>query len=343
MAKLRGLFDEQIRLEKISKLRDPLERLNSYIDFEFFRKLLESALSKETDKSKGGRPPYDVVLMFKIMILQRYYNVSDDAIEYAILDRLSFMRFLGLGINDQVPDAKTIWLFRDNLTKLGLIEGLFKHLDKQLDKDGIIVHKGKIVDASITQVPIQRNSREENKGLKEGKTPQDWSNNKIKQKDVDAKWTKKNNTNYFGYKNHIKADSKTKIITAYKVTTANISDGDIVSELLSKKEDGGQPFYGDAAYNNKKLVKFYKKIGVINRTNKQGYRDHQLTEKERQQNRKKSKVRCRVEHVFGFLVNTMRSKYLKYRSLVRNAAAIGLMNLTYNLFRLVQLKVGLSK
>ena len=277
------------------------------------------------------------------MILQRYYNVSDDAIEYAILDRLSFMRFLGLGLNDRVPDAKTIWLFRDNLTKLGLVEGLFKQLDNQLDKDGIIVHKGKIVDASITQVPIQRNSRHENKQLREGEIPGEWSENKIKQKDVDAKWTRKNNTDYFGYKNHIKADSKTKIITGYKVTTANVPDRHIVRELLNKREDGGQPLYGDAAYNDKKLCEFYDTVGVINKTNVQGYKNRKLTQWERKQNRSKSKVRSRVEHIFGFMANSMRSKYLKYRSFVRNEAALGLINLTYNLFRLVQLNIGLSK
>ena len=184
MAKPRELFDEQIRLEKISKQKDPLERLNSYIDFDYFRKPLRKYFDKEVDRSKGGRPGYDYVLMFKILILQRYYNLSDDSIEYAILDRLSFMRFLGLGINDPVPDSKTIWLFRDKLSQGGMIEKLFGQLDKQLDKDGIIVHAGKIVDASIVEVPVQRNSREENKDIKEGQVPEEWeeNENKLRQK-----------------------------------------------------------------------------------------------------------------------------------------------------------------
>ena len=114
MSKSRGLFDEQFRLEKLTKKQDPLKRLSSHIDFEYFRKPLEAFFYKDKETDKGGRPAYDCVLMFKMLILQRYYNVSDDAIEYAVLDRLSFMRFLGLGINDNVPDAKTIWLFRDN-------------------------------------------------------------------------------------------------------------------------------------------------------------------------------------------------------------------------------------
>ena len=186
MSKVRGLFDEQIRLDKLSKKLDPLEQLSRHVDFEFFRKPLVKALGKTDDKSKGGRPAYDYLLLFKILILQRYYNVSDDAIEYAILDRLSFMRFLGLGINDPVPDAKTIWLFRDKLTTGNMVEKLFAHMDNQLDKDGVIVHKGKLIDATIVEVPIQRNSRDENQQLKEGTIPEDWEENKLRQKDTDA-------------------------------------------------------------------------------------------------------------------------------------------------------------
>lgn len=343
MSKSRGLFDEQIRLEKLTKKQDPLERLSSYIDFEYFRKPLEKVLIKGHDKGKGGRPPYDSVLMFKILILQRYYNVSDDAIEYAILDRLSFMRFLGLGINDPAPDAKTIWLFRDTLTKKGLIEKLFKILDKQLDKDGIIVHEGKLVDASIVEVPIQRNSREENDKLKEGDLPEEWNENKIRQKDTDAKWTKKNAQNFFGYKNHIKADTKTKLITGYAVTTANTPDKAVIKDLLNKKEDGGQFLHADSAYSSKELEELYKKKGVISKVNQKGYRHKSLTAKQQKANTRKSKVRARVEHIFGFMSNTMNRMYLKYRSFIRNAAGIALMNLTYNLFRLVQLNVELKK
>lgn len=343
MSKSRGLFDEQIRLEKLSKKEDPLEKLSSHIDFEYFRKPLQKALIKDTDKAKGGRPAYDVVLMFKILILQRYYNVSDDAIEYAILDRLSFMRFLGLGINEAVPDAKTVWLFRDKLTKLKLVEQLFKDLDKQLDKDGIIVHKGKILDASIVEVPIQRNSREQNNQLKEGNVPEDWSENKERQKDTDAQWTKKNFQNYFGYKNHVKVDSETKLITAFKVTPANVADKYAVDDLLDKKEDADQPLYGDAAYSSSELEELYRKKDIISKVNRKGYRNKSITQKQQNDNSKQSKVRARVEHVFGFMANSMNGKFLRYRSFIRNQIAIGLMNITYNLFRLVQLNIELRK
>lgn len=343
MSKTRGLFDEQIRLEKLSKKQDPLEQLGKHIDFEFFRNPLEKFFDKDNDPGKGGRPAYDCVLMFKILILQRYYNVSDDAIEYAILDRLSFMRFLGLGINNPVPDAKTIWLFRDKLTAGGMIEKLFGHLDKQLDKDGIIVHKGKLVDASIVEVPVQRNNRDENKKLKEGIIPEDWDENKLRQKDIDAQWVTHNGKNYFGYKNHIKADGKTKLIIRYKATTANVHDSEVIVELLDKKEDSDQTVHADSAYRSDAIEKICSKKNIESCIHEKGYRGHPLTKRQQQRNKKKSKTRARVEHIFGFMTNSMNKMYLRYRNFVRNEAAIGLMNLTYNLFRLVQLKIEVKR
>ena len=262
-----------------------------------------------SDNSKGGRPAYDYVLLFKIAILQRYYNVSDDGIEYAILDRLSFMRFLGLGINDAVPDAKTIWLFKDKLAKGGVAQKLFDALDRQLDKDGIIVHKGKLVDASIVEVPKQRNTRQENEQIKNGEVPDDWNTHKRRQKDMDAQWVKKNGRNYFGYKNHIKADSKTKLITGYKVTTANIHDSEVIAELIDKKEDGGQTLHADSAYRSECIEAMCKSRGIHSRIHEKGYRNNPLTTKQLKRNKRKSKIRARVEHIFGFMTNSMNQMF----------------------------------
>ncbi|MFN8808794.1 MAG: IS5 family transposase, partial [Cyclobacteriaceae bacterium] len=216
----RGLFDEQFRLEKVSKQNDPLEKLQAHIDFEFFRKPLEDYFKKDivTGENKGGRPPYDYILMVKIVILQRYYNLRDDATEYAILDRLSFMRFLGLTLSHPVPDAKTIWNFKNELAKGDMVNKLFKKLDNRLDKEGVIIHEGKMADATIVETPCQRNSREENEQIKAGEVPKDWKENpnKLRQKDVDAAWLKKNGEIFYGYKDHIKADTKTKLITDYE-------------------------------------------------------------------------------------------------------------------------------
>lgn len=186
-----SFFAEENRLQKLSKLGDCLERLK-VIDWESFRPTISFVLIRER-KSNAGRPPYDCILLFKTIILQRLYNLSDDQTEYQINDRMSFMRFLGLGLEDKVPDAKTIWLFKDTLTKTGIIDQLFFEFNQMLEERGIITHKGTIVDATFVDAPRQRNSRDENKKIKNGEIPEEWEKmpHKKYQKDSDARWTKK--------------------------------------------------------------------------------------------------------------------------------------------------------
>lgn len=333
-----GFFDQDIRLSKLSKLGDPLEKLNKGVDFELFRSLLEEKLTSQA-KGKGGRPPYDYILMFKVLILQRYYNLSDDQVEYQINDRMSFMRFLNLSIADDVPDSKTIWHFKERLTDLEVIEPLFHLFLEELEKLGLIVNEGKIVDASFVEVPRQRNSREENKQIKEGKTPGSFEGNPYKkaQKDTDARWTKKNNTNYFGYKNHVKTDAKSKLITKYKVTDASVHDSQAIDQLLDEK-DKGEDFYADSAYGGTKQKETIREKGMINQVCEKGYRNKPLTEEQKAGNREKSRVRSRVEHVFGFMEGSMNGMYLYNIGKKRIEAAIGLMNLTYNMHRKLQLQ-----
>ncbi|HEY9006204.1 MAG TPA: IS5 family transposase [Ohtaekwangia sp.] len=340
----RGLFDEQIRLDKLTAQNDPLVKLVKHIDFEFFRKPLENHFQAGKNRNQGGRPAFDYLLMFKILILQRYYNLSDDNTEYAILDRLSFMRFLGLTITDRVPDAKTIWNYRNELMKAGLVEKLFKLLDSTLDKKGVILHEGKMVDASIIEVPIQRNTPEQNEQIKKGEFPEDWKDHeaKISQKDVDARWYIQKGKSYYGYKNHIKADVKTKLITGYEVAPANVLEGDVLPFLLDKS-DRGQKLYGDKAYYQKDNEELLASKGIISRIHAKAYRYQKLTKQQQADNKRKSKTRARIEHIFAFMSNSMNRMFLRHRSINRIETSVGLMNITYNLFRLTQLNVNLSR
>ena len=192
MAAQAGFFDAEDRLRALSAAGDPLERLNAVVDFELFRAELEAAL-RRCDRSRGGRPAYDAVLMFRVLVLQTLYTLSDDAAEFQIKDRLSFMRFLGLGLHDRVPDAKTIWLFREQLTRAGAIKELFASFDAHLKARGHLAMSGQIVDASIIAAPRQRNTEAEKTAIKEGRIPEDWASqpNKLAQKDRDARWTLK--------------------------------------------------------------------------------------------------------------------------------------------------------
>ena len=236
--KQRGFFDENDRLTELSKLGDPLEKLNKYINWEDFRGKLKKAFEKEA-KGPGGRPPFDYVMMFKILILQKLNNISDDAAEYIIKDRLSFQRFLGLSLCDTVPDAKTIWHFREVLKETKVLEKIFNLFVKQLEEKKIITYSGSIVDASFVEAPKQRNTRDENKEIAEGKTPKEWllkkNVHKNSQKDTDARWMTKNKVRHYGYKDHIKIDKKSKIITKYRVTNAAVHDNQELKNLIDKK------------------------------------------------------------------------------------------------------------
>jgi len=330
-----GFFDQDLRLSKLSELGDPLERLAEGIDFEIFRDLLETKLTRESI-GKGGRPPYDYLLMFKIIILQRYYNMSDDQVEYQINDRMSFMRFLNLTISDDIPDSKTIWHFSERLTELGMAKELFDLFTKELERLNLVVNEGKIIDASFVEAPKQRNSKEKNKQIKEGKGSELWNDqpNKKSQKDIDARWTKKNHQNYYGYKNHTKVNNKSKLIDDYVVTDASVHDSQTIDALLSET-DKGQEFYADSAYVGQEAI--LKKYDLIDKVHQKGYKNKPLSEEQKQSNTEKSRVRVRVEHVFGFMENSMGSMNYRKIGIGRAKTVIGLMNLTYNMFRKIQL------
>lgn len=330
-------FDEEDRIEIISKSGDPLEVLNRVIKWEMFRSVLTAARSKE-DAGKGGRPSYDVVMMFKILVLQRLYNLSDDQTEFQINDRISFMRFLNLSLSDKVPDAKTIWKFKNDLANEDTMEKLFCLFDAELEKEGLITHKGTIVDATFVDAPRQRNSRDENKKIKNDETPEEWLKpekaHKLAQKDTDARWAKKNNETHYGYKDHVKCDADSKLITNYGVTNAAVHDGKICEYLLDEYDE---ILYADSAYGG---VSIAEKIpeNCENQICEKGYRNNPLTPEQKESNRQKSKIRCRIEHIFGFMTRSMNGIHIRSVGITRAWFNIGLMNLVYNFCRYEFLK-----
>ena len=220
MAGQPGFFDGDERLKALSTAGDPLERLSLVVDFEVFRGELEVALSR-SDRSRGGRPPYDPVLMFKILVLQTLYTLSDEQTEYQLKDRLSFMRFVGLALHDAVPDAKTIWLYREQLARAGAVERLFARFDELLRAKGWLAMGGQIVDATVIEARRPRLTQAEKDALKGGGTPADWKPARRAQIDRDGRWTLKRGKKrevppkeghqrqteiavpMFGYKNHV--------------------------------------------------------------------------------------------------------------------------------------------
>ena len=327
-----GFWDESLRLEKLSQLGDSLERLNNAINWEVFRPTLNKVFKKEA-KGAGGRPPFDYVLMFKILVLQRIYNLSDDQAEYQINDRMSFMRFLGLHLGDRVPDAKTIWLFRDALTKANIMRELFDVFNKQLEDAHLITRTGTIVDATFVDAPRQRNSKDENKERRAGNIPEEWqkpeNKNKLRQKDLDATWTRKGGETHYGYKDHVKADADSKLITDYAVTTASTHDSQPMPDMNNLTDN---VVNADSAYWGKPVAEKLPE-NVISMIHERGTKVRPLSEAQQANNRKKTKVRCRIEHIFGFMTNSMHGITVRSIGIERAAFNIGLSNLIYNLCR----------
>ena len=328
-----SFFAEEFRLDRLSKMGDPLERITKTVDFEVFRPVLISAIQK-TAAAPGGRPPFDYVMMFKILLLQHWYSMADDKAEYVINDRLSFQRFLGLSLGDKVPDAKTIWLFRENLMKSGKLKELFDLFAQQMEKQGVITHTGSIVDASFVDAPKQWNTRDENKRIKAGEGGDLWKDevHKERQKDTDARWAKKNEEAHFGYKDHVKVDNKSKMIVDYSVTDASVHDS---QEIVTLIDENDVSLYADSTYTGNELHAEIKEKNpqVEINIHEKGHRNRPLSKEQRKSNRTKSRIRARVEHVFGHMTNSYGDMFLRSIGIERAKCQIGLKNLAYNLQR----------
>ena len=336
-----GFFDADRRLAAITVKGDPLEMIARVVPFESFRAEIEAAVLTPVSKKKSnaGRKPIDVLVMFRMLVLQSLYNLSDEQVEYQVRDRLSFTRFLDLGIEDSIPDGTTLWLFRETLAKAGLIEKLFERFGQHLEAKGYIARGGQIVDATIVPVPKQRNSREENDDVKGGKTPAAWAKNpaKNRQKDKDARWTKKHGTSFFGYKNHVNADAKHKLIRQYEVTDASVHDSQKFDGLLNRANTSAE-VYADSAYRSAEAEAKLSLRGLRSRIHWRANRNHPLSQAQENANRQKSKVRARIEHVFGAQQNAPGGRIVRTIGIARAKAKIGLQNLAYNIRRLVTLE-----
>ncbi len=332
-----GLFDAEFRLRKIDCIGDPLQKLSAAIDWEYFRPTLNKGFAKdEPARGPGGRPAYDFVLRFKVLILQSLYNLSDDAMEYQLNDRRTFQRFVGLDDKDAIPDAKTIWAWREALIRSKKLRKLFDRFWSYLDKAEIKANSGSIIDASFIDKPRQRNTKDENDTIKKGEVPQEWQKPEkeamLRQKDTDARWAKKNNETHYGYKNHVKVDRKTKLIKKCVVTDASVHDSQALTSLVDPS-DKGKPVYADSAYSGPEQIRMIRKNKALPRINEKGARNRPLTEKQMKRNRQLSRTRSRVEHVFGFMTMSMGGMMIRCVGLMRAEANIILKNLAYNMRR----------
>jgi IS5 family transposase len=336
-----SFFDLETQLNKIYQLNDFLPRLNTLIDWEMYRNDLNKVREKDR-LSNAGRKSFDVVLMFKILVLKAMYNLSDEQTELQIRDRISFRNFLGLtSFADIVPDAKTIWLFAEQLKNLELEHELFDRFHEELDRQGFAAKSGTMTDGTFVEVPKQRNSKDENAQIKACEVPERIAanTNVLAQKDLDAEWAKKGNETHFGYKNHVVSDEEHKFIREYAVTGAATHDSepylDVLPEVAAYPD---QEAFADSAYSSKEIKEKLLARGYLPMICEKGYRNKPLSEDQKRMNRMKSKVRCRVEHIFGEMKMRMENEVLRSIGFGRARFWIGLRNLMYNMSRFVSLK-----
>jgi IS5 family transposase len=333
-----NILAEWNRLARLSELGDKLETISKApIQWEKIRTLLGKAIPDKTQTNQGGRPPTDKLMLFKICLLQNWYGLSDEQAEYQINDRLSFQRFLGIDLNEKVPDQNTLWTFKEKLSNSGYEYEIFASFVAELETLGIVTRKGSIVDATFVEAPRQRNSRDENKRIKNGETPNEWSEKKKSHKDTDARWAKKNNETYYGYKDHIKVDKDSKIITDFTVTSANVHDNQCMEELIDESD---KEAWMDSAYTGEDLERAVREKNpeIILHINEKGKRNQPLTKEQKAKNRENSKTRARVEHVNGQMT-VCGGLYIRCIGKWRAETAIFLKNMAYNISRYAYLAI----
>jgi len=333
-----GLFDEFVQNLDVAAFETPLMRVGQVVDWRVFEPIVLEAVLVQS-KGPGGRPRFDPMLMFKVLVLQRLHGLADDATSFQITDRNSFRAFLGLTPGDAVPDGQTIADFREVLIKAEAMQKLFEAFLQHLHQQhGLALAKqGVVVDATFVEVPRQRNTRAQNQQIKAGEVPQEFSAApKLRaHKDCDARWTKKDFQSYYGYKNHVKVDVRDKLIMAAILTPANVHDSQAVAALA---QSGDRVLYADSAYKGAAIHAALQEREVEARINEHGTRNVPLSEAQKLSNKEKSKVRARVEHVFAQMTMSMKALQQRCIGLKRNAACIMLSNLSYNLLRFEQIK-----
>ncbi|KXV69344.1 IS5 family transposase [Acetobacter cerevisiae] len=349
-----GFFDVEERLARVSGFGDQLEAFSRTVDFEVFRADLEKALAY-SDESKGGRPPFDPVLMFKILMIQTLNNLSDERTEYLINDRLSFMRFLGLGLSDCVPEAKTVWLFRERLTQAGAVDGLFNRFDVTLRNAGYLPMSGQILNATLVAAPKQRNTNAEKADIRAGRIPQDWQDkpSKLSHKDRHARWTLKFTKAkrqddgtipatdiaipFFGYKSHVSIDWKFRLIRKWMATDAAASDSARLREGLLDKTNTASTVWADTAYRSKANEDFMEKHGFVSKVYRKKPHLKPMPRHIQRSNAGKSVIRSRVKHVFADQ-KSQTGLFVRTVGITRATMRIGLTTIVYNMRRFLLLE-----
>lgn len=332
-----SLFAASERESKLTALGDVLQQLDELIDFGQIARDVEESLPC-SDRSKGGRPSYPVELMIRILVVQERFNLSDEQMEFQLLDRLSFQRFVGLRRSSQIPDRTTIWLFRDRLVKAECLDLVFESVSRQVTAAGYVARSGQMIDATLVSAPVQHVSKREKETLEQGDVPSEWSEAKRRQKDTDARWTKKHGKSYFGYKLSTSTDRRYKLIRQIKVSSAEEHDTrhfDVVLDAGNTSRD----IYADRGYADGARERLLKESGWRVHIQRKAKKGKPLSACQAKRNRRIASVRARVEHPFAAMAQ-MGGKLVRSIGIDRARFRLSLKAAVYNMQRLCYLKTA---
>ena len=287
-----------------------------------------AALLSTMHGSRMGAPAYPALALFRALLLQQWYGLSDPQLEEQLSDRLSFRRFVGFSVSERMPDHSTLWRFRERLAKSGLAERAFVMVTAQIEQSGFVLKHGTLIDATLIRAavnappppsdpPVEADGRPASKLISNPADPQ-------------AAWTKKEGRHFFGYKGHLGMDLGSRIIRRVMLTPANVNDTVPADELICGDE---RRVYADKAYDSRARRERLKAQGIRNGIMRRGHRCHHMSQATRRRNRLLSRIRAPIEPMFALLKNVYHLARARYRGLPRNAAALNLAATAINLKR----------
>lgn len=325
------LFADEQHRKKIDTLGDPLTEIESHIDFAVLATEINRVAPPPVSQ-QGGRPPYPTETMVRILVLKRLYNLSNEQMEYQLLDCMSYKRFCGLVSAANFPDRTIVWTFENRIGEAGA-KALFDGVTAQLLKKGFIARGGQIIDATLVPAPNQNNSRSKRELLEQGALPADWKPAKRRQKDIDATWTKKHGKSTFGYKLSINVDKKHKFTRKIETETASTHDSQHFAKVLDI-QNTSRDVYADRGYPSEDREAWLNANGFRNQIQRKGARNRPLSECQQRRNKRIAKTRARVEHPFAAIAQ-MGSKLIRTIGQARASFGMTIMAACYNLKRLV--------
>ena len=301
-----------------SRISIKLEKINKIVNWDKVLKLVQVV---DKTGEQGGSPHIDLLIKVKMLFLQHLYNLSDPELEDQVNDRLSFQRFSGINFTKTVPDYTTIWRFKEALIGERVMDKLFKLILEEISSKDLLIKKGTLIDATI----IESSSKPLSKANRNELEAQPSS-----QIDTEAHSTKKRGKWYFGYKGHIGVDMGSKIIHSRSFTSAQVHDSQETDKLLRGDE---QAIFADSAYSIQADKRKARRKGVYYGILDKGTKKRKLSNKQKKTNRKKSRIRAKVEHPFAYIKERLNFKFTVAKTLLRNQFRFDFNCILYNIFR----------